>query len=61
DREAAVSAYRDAVENDPHNWVAWLRLAQVARGAERLAAYTRVHELNPLEENLPGDSAREPG
>ena len=40
---------------DPRNWVAWLRLAQVARGAERNAAYDRVRELNPLEEGLPGE------
>ena len=47
DREGALRAYRDAVETDPRNWVAWLRLAQVARGAESDAAYERVHELNP--------------
>lgn len=61
DREAALGAYRDAVATDPRNWVAWLRLAQVARGAERTAAYDRVRELNPLEEGLPGESARAPG
>ncbi len=48
-------AYRDAVADDPQNWVAWLHLAQVARGAERAAAYRRVHELNPREEGLPGE------
>lgn len=61
DREAALAAYKDAVATDPRNWVAWLRLAQVARGAERATAYERVRELNPLEEGLPGDSARAPG
>lgn len=61
EREIALDAYRDAVKTDPRNWVAWLRLAQVARGAERVAAYARVHELNPLEENLPGESARNSG
>ena len=55
DREGALRAYRDAVERDPRNWVAWLRLAQVARGAERAAAYDRVRELNPREEGLPGE------
>ena len=55
DREAALGAYREAVATDPQNWVAWLRLAQVARGPERAAAYRRVHELNPLEEGLPGE------
>jgi O-antigen ligase len=55
DREAAVRAYRSAVAKDPDNWVAWLRLAQVETGAERAAAYDRVHELNPREENLPGE------
>ena len=55
DREGALRAYRDAVEADPRNWVAWLRLAQVARGAERGAAYDRVRRLNPLEEGLPGE------
>lgn len=54
DREGALRAYRDAVATDPRNWVAWLRLAQVARGAERDAAYDRVRELNPLEKGLPG-------
>jgi O-antigen ligase len=55
DREGALRAFRDAVATDPRNWVAWLRLAQVARGAERAAAYDRVRELNPLEEGLPGE------
>ena len=55
DREGALRSYRDAVATDPRNWVAWLHLAQVARGTERTAAYDRVRELNPLEEGLPGD------
>ena len=55
DREGALRAYRDAVAADPNNWVTWLRLAQVARGSERAAAYDRVHELNPREEGLPGE------
>jgi tetratricopeptide (TPR) repeat protein len=54
DREGALRAYREAVSTDPRNWVAWLRLAQVARGAESDAAYDRVRELNPREEGLPG-------
>jgi O-Antigen ligase len=55
DREGALRAYRDAVEKDPRNWIAWLRVAQVARGAESDAAYDRVRELNPREEGLPGE------
>ncbi len=55
DRERALESYRSAVATDPRNWVAWLRLAQVARGAERDAAYNRVRQLNPLEEGLPGE------
>lgn len=55
DRKGALRAYREAVATDPRNWVAWLRLAQVARGAERGAAYDRVRRLNPLEEELPGE------
>jgi O-antigen ligase len=55
DREGALRAYRDAVADDPNNWVAWLRLAQVARGSERAAAYDRVRELNPREKGLPGE------
>jgi len=55
DRERALESYRSAVATDPRNWVAWLRLAQVARGAERAAAYDRVRQLNPLEEGLPGE------
>ncbi len=55
DREGALTAYRDAVAEDPENWVAWLRLGQVARGSERATAYQRVRELNPLEEGLPGE------
>jgi hypothetical protein len=55
DREAALDAYRDAVAEDPENWVAWLRLGQVARGSERATAYQRVRRLNPLEEGLPGE------
>jgi O-antigen ligase len=55
DREGALRAYRDAVGADPSNWVAWLRLAQVARGSEQAAAYDRVRQLNPREEGLPGE------
>jgi O-antigen ligase len=55
DRERALREYRDAVDTDPRNWVAWLRVAQVARGAERAAAYDRVRELNPREGDLPGE------
>jgi O-Antigen ligase len=55
DRVRALEQYRRAVDIDPRNWVAWHRLGQVARGAERLAAYRRVHELNPREEDLPGE------
>ena len=55
DRTSALRVYRDAVRSDPANWVAWLRLAQVARGNERAAAYDMVRGLNPLEENLPGE------
>ena len=55
DRQGALRAYRDAVEKDPRNWVAWLRVAQVARGAESDAAYNRVRELNPREKGLPGE------
>jgi tetratricopeptide (TPR) repeat protein len=54
DREGALDEYRDAVATDPESWVAWLRVAQVARGAERADAYRRVRELNPREEGLPG-------
>ena len=54
DREGALAAYRDAVEIDPRNWVAWLRLARVARGAERDAANDRVRELNPADPS-PGE------
>jgi hypothetical protein len=47
--------YRAAVDADPRNWIAWLHVAQVARGAERSDAYRRVRELNPREEGLPGN------
>lgn len=60
DRAGALRAYRKAVEIDGENWVAWLRVAQVARGAERRAAYARVHELNPLDKNLPGEGTSSP-
>jgi O-antigen ligase len=56
-RDGAASAYRDATAKDPRNWVAWLRLAQVAHGTERRLAYAKVHELNPLEHDLPGESS----
>jgi O-antigen ligase len=55
DRKGALRAYRDAVADDPNNWVAWLRLAQVARGSERAAAYDRVRQLNPREKGVPGE------
>jgi hypothetical protein len=58
DRPGAVRAYRDAAAEDPENWVAWLRLGQVARGSERATAYQRVRDLNPLEEGLPGGDLR---
>jgi O-antigen ligase len=54
DRDGALRDYREAVDKDPQNWVAWLRVAQVARGEERRAAYARVRELNPREQRLPG-------
>jgi O-Antigen ligase len=57
DRVGALRAYREAVATDGSNWIAWLRLAQVARGAERRAAYARIHELNPREEDLAGETA----
>ena len=52
-REDALEEYREAIASDPRNWVAWLRLAQVARGLERQEAFERVHELNPREQDLP--------
>ena len=52
DRAGALAAYREAVAEDGESWVAWFRLARVARGAERAAAYDRVRELNPREEGL---------
>jgi hypothetical protein len=55
DRERALEEYRQAVKVDGRNWAVWLRLGQVARGAERRAAYKRVHELNPQEQDLPGE------
>jgi O-antigen ligase len=55
DREGALRAYRGAVREDPRNWIAWLRLARVARGAESDAAYDQVRELNPRVEGLPGE------
>ena len=57
DREGALASYRSAVARDPENWAAWLRLAQVASGAERAHAYARVHALNPVERDLPGEDA----
>jgi hypothetical protein len=56
-REGAASAYRDATAKDPRSWVAWLRLAQVTHGNERRLAYEKVHKLNPLEHDLPGESS----
>ena len=55
DRQAALQSYRKATMIDLPSWVAWLRLAQVARGPERAAAYRTVHKLDPLEEGLPGE------
>jgi O-antigen ligase len=55
DRHEALRDYRDAVATDPHSWVAWLRVAQLARGPERAKAYRRVRQLNPREEGLPGE------
>jgi O-antigen ligase len=55
DRAGALRNYRTAADSDPRSWVAWLHVAQVARGAERSAAYRRVRELNPREEGLPGN------
>jgi O-antigen ligase len=53
DREGALQALREAVDRDPNDWVAWIRLAEVASGAEREAAFERVRELNPLVEGVP--------
>jgi hypothetical protein len=60
DRSAALDAYRTASERAPDNWLVWSRIALVARGNERLAAYRRVHQLNPLEQGLPERVYREP-
>jgi O-antigen ligase len=57
DRGAALAAYRRAVAQDDRNWVIWLRIAQVADGRERAAAYARVRQLNPREPELPGESS----
>ena len=38
--------------------VAWLRLAQVARGAERVHAYARVHQLDPATRSSRASEAR---
>ncbi len=54
DRDGALRDYREAVDKDPQNWVAWLRVAQVALGEERRAAYAQVRELNPREQGFPG-------
>jgi O-antigen ligase len=54
DREGALRAYRAAVDADPRDWIAWLRIARVARGAESDAAYDRVRELNPRGTGEPG-------
>jgi tetratricopeptide (TPR) repeat protein len=55
ERTRALEEYREAVEIDPRNWIAWHRLAQVARDSERLAAFRRVRELNPREGPPPGE------
>jgi len=55
ERTTALDEYREAAAVDGQNWAVWLRLAQVARGSERRAAYERVHELNPRERDLPGE------
>jgi hypothetical protein len=55
DRAVALALAREAVEEDPEDWVAWLQLAQVASGAERAAAYDLVRQLNPRQEGLPGE------
>lgn len=60
-RQGALAAYRRAVEIDPRNWIAWLRVAQVARGAERRAAYQRAHALNPRARDFPGEPEAESG
>jgi O-antigen ligase len=53
DRRGAVAAYRDALERAPDNFAVWLRVAKVSRGRTSVAAYRRVHELNPFETGLP--------
>jgi hypothetical protein len=60
DRKATLEAYRDAVAVNPRSWPAWLRLAQVAGGEERRRAYARVRELNPQQEELPGERRASP-
>jgi hypothetical protein len=60
---AARKTLRDALTQDPQNWLLWFNLAAASRGAERAAALRRAHELNPLspelqeyESSLQGDS-----
>jgi tetratricopeptide (TPR) repeat protein len=45
--EAAARSFREAVEQDPDEWSAWLDLALATRGRERAQARARAIELNP--------------
>jgi O-antigen ligase len=49
---AARRTLRDALAQDPQDWELWFNLAAASRGAERVAALRRAHELNPLSPEL---------
>jgi hypothetical protein len=47
DQAQERAAYRQAVRKDPRNWLLWLDLLSVSKGAERTHALAQLVELNP--------------
>lgn len=49
---AAQRSFRVAVERDPRDWVSWVELGTVSKGAEQRRAYAQAARLNPLSDRI---------
>jgi tetratricopeptide (TPR) repeat protein len=49
---AAQADLREAARQDPGSWRIWFDLGNASRGRERLAAWRRAAQLNPLAEDI---------
>ncbi|HEV2902210.1 MAG TPA: O-antigen ligase family protein [Gaiellaceae bacterium] len=48
DLAGARESFENAIDNEPGDWLLWLRLAEASSGADREAALREAERLNPL-------------